>query len=383
MHVFLSYARSDDQIVQPLSALLCAVGIRPWLDTTGLPPGTLQWDHMIRHALRDAHAVIAVCSENARESQYVAIELEIAKGYGKRIFPVWVSGEEWSQSASVGLVLSQHIDLRPSKRQEGAEELITSVKRHLASLPTMDAAMADRWPLIRVTWRNRYVDVNPFVHNDWGELLSEVYLKLVREDFAPFSYGETWVLEISASEDPFAFWGWPLFALPADWVATPYRGVHEVSPAWVHSSPDFELSSIIQHGKERRGRGQVQAEHLVRAEARVIELSTLQQRAATGMRGLRDRPWDNENPQHNFIGLRSRCRTFWCFASGAHPKMTLMRLSGSDRTKDGCAEAFAFFGLDEPRFEAVTIQTEYFEHLMMRRLNRPAVQWNENIIEFE
>jgi hypothetical protein len=66
-----------------------------------------------------------------------------------------------------------------------------------------------------------------------------------------------------------------------------------------------------------------------------------------------------------------------------HPKMTLMRLSGSDRRKDACAGAFALFGLDEPRFEAVTIQTEYFDHLMMRHLNRPAMHWKENIIEFE
>ena len=101
------------------------------------------------------------------------------------------------------------------------------------------------------------------------------------------------------------------------------------------------------------------------------------------MRGLRDRPWDNANPQQNFIGLRSRCRTFWSFASGAHPKMTLMRLCGSDRTEDSCAGAFAFFSLDEPRFEAVTIQTEYFDRLMMRHLNKPAMHGDENIIEFE
>ena len=36
--------------------------------------------HMVRKALQDAHAVIAFCSENSRDSHYVAIELEIAKG---------------------------------------------------------------------------------------------------------------------------------------------------------------------------------------------------------------------------------------------------------------------------------------------------------------
>ena len=94
MHIFMSYARGDVEVVQPLSVVLGALGIRTWLDTEGLPPGTPQWDQMIRTALRDAHALIAFCSENARESQYMAIELEIAKSYKKKIIPVWIIGRE-------------------------------------------------------------------------------------------------------------------------------------------------------------------------------------------------------------------------------------------------------------------------------------------------
>jgi hypothetical protein len=111
VHIFMSYARADVETVRPLTALLGAVGIRTWLDTEGLPPGTSQWDQMIRAALGDAHALISFCSENARESQFMAIELEIAKSYKMKTFPVWISGEDWSQSAPISLVLSQHIDL--------------------------------------------------------------------------------------------------------------------------------------------------------------------------------------------------------------------------------------------------------------------------------
>ena len=74
MHVFMSYARADDEIVQLLGVVLGAFGIRTWLDTEGLPPGTPQWDLTIRTALKNSDALIAFCSENARESQYVPPE---------------------------------------------------------------------------------------------------------------------------------------------------------------------------------------------------------------------------------------------------------------------------------------------------------------------
>src|SRR5262249_35554167 len=196
MHVFLSYARDDIGIIQPLSLVLRAVGVHPWLDTTNVPPGSAQWDQMIRHALRDARAVLAFCSDKSRDSEYVAIELEIAKGYQQQIFPIWVAGRNWSQSAPVSLILSQYVDLRELRR-EGVTELVPSLKRHLASLSSPGEEPGDKWPFVRIDWKDAHFYLNPFAYNNWGELLSAVYLSLLKDDFAPFSYGETWALEIS------------------------------------------------------------------------------------------------------------------------------------------------------------------------------------------
>jgi len=355
MHIFMSYARADRKIVQRLSLVLGAVGVRTWLDTAGLPPGTPQWDQMIRTALRDAHALIAFCSENARESQYMAIELEIAKSYNKKIFPVWLSGENWSQSAPLSLVLSQYIDLRQPQRREGILGLIRALKQDLATAPISTVPLDDSWPFLRVEWKDKYIYLNPFFHKSWGEVLTEVYLSLVEDAFTPFSYGEMWALAISGGQNVHND-SCSVFALPASWAAMPFRPVHEVDPVWVHSPADVELASIIQPMRSRyRDRSNVQ----------VVDLRTLPH-------GI------------DFIGLRCNCSTLLSFATLHHPKAVLLELDRELNSYGigGVSQAFEHFEIPQPRVQAVTIQHEYYRPLFHGRRSLFSVR-DGNIIEFE
>jgi TIR domain len=335
---------------------------------------------MVRAALRDAHAIIAICSENARDSEYVALELEIARGYRKRIFPVWVSGEDWPQSAPVALVLSQYVDLRNGQEQEGVPELLKALKRHIATEAKLETASGDKWPFIRIDWVNKHFYLNPFLYKDWGELLSQVYLSLLKDKFRPFSYGETWALEISRTENPFGFHGWPLFALPAVWAGTPFKGVHEVDLDWVHSSA-LELASVLDEVFD--GRGHPSSAHrdgFAQPKARVVDLLTLSEMSKEILQY--ERPWDLLNPAHNFLGFYCDYRTFSTFAAGAHPKLTVMSLSSDRRTKNVWSRAFRKFSIPQPRFQAVTIQTDYFETLISWQTERISKR-HTNIIEFK
>jgi TIR domain len=368
MHIFLSYARADEEIVQRLSSVFRAVGIHPWVDVGGLPPGTPQWDAAIRDALRDARAVIAFCSEKSRDSHYVAIELEIAKGYQKKIFPVWVSGENWSQSAPLALVLSQYIDLRPPRRREGITSLIHTQKQHLASLPT-----DDKWPFVRVEWKDKYFYLNPFLHNDWGALLSQVYLTLLKDDFAAFSYGQTWALNIaprhvSPSRRASVY---PYLALPASWAAVPFKAVHKVDPTWISSAADLEFASIIK----------LYRDFVVRSSMQVLDLRTLSTDANVGDV---HKVWHKRLPARNFVGFRCRWMTFCLFASGFHSKtiasmhMSTLRTLVTDdeffkilegaqlKVPDECSQAFDYFEMSEPRFQGVMLRSSYLEPLMPR-----------------
>jgi hypothetical protein len=378
MHVFLSYARADSDFARWLTSVLHPVGIHLWIDSAGLPPGTVHWDRAIRGAIQESHGVIALCSEAARESQFVATELEIAKGYQKPIVPVWVSGTEWSQSAPVSLVLSQHLDLRGANRGTGASHLIEAKKRHLAAAPMPNGS--DKWPFLRVVRGESSTHVNPFAFPNWGEMLGEVYLSLLKDEFPPFSYGELWALEISASTKPFDFWSWPIFALPAKWAQKPFTGVHEVDLDWVHATGIVEAVAILS-AEEARGRSVNRNGHKVRSTARVIDLRTLREKVQEHQRGLRERPWDERDPSRNFIGVQCGWSVFDAFAAGAHPKMTYMRISGALRRgeeRSQCEEP----PVAEPRYEFVTVQTDYFDRHMLHRLPHTVPSPGANVIVF-
>jgi hypothetical protein len=66
--------------------------------------------------------------------------------------------------------------------------------------------------------------MNPFAYNNWGELLSAIYLSLLKDDFAPFSYGETWAL---GSVHPSA---------PADSARSKFASETRRSHNWLKSS---------------------------------------------------------------------------------------------------------------------------------------------------
>jgi hypothetical protein len=351
MHIFMSYARADVEIVQPLSVVLGALGIRTWLDTEALPPGTSQWDQMIRTALKDAHALIAFCSENARESQFMAIELEIAKSYKTKIFPVWISGENWSQSAPVSLVLSQHIDLRRQPRREGIFGLIRALKQHLATAQMSNAPTDDTWPFLQVEWKNKHVCLNLFSYKSWAEMLTEVYLSLLENTFAPFTYGEKWALAISGSQNPNKH-NCPLFALPASWAATPFRRVHDIDPVWVNSPADVELAPTFEPMRSRD-----------RSKVQVVDLRTLS-------RGI------------DFIGLRCNWRTYSLFATAGHPKVVLSKLHNViDSYGIEDSQAFEHFEISVPRAQAVTFESYYYD-ILLDEASRFGVRQG-NIIEFE
>jgi hypothetical protein len=87
------------------------------------------------------------------------------------------------------------------------------------------------------------------------------------------------------------------------------------------------------------------------------------------MPGIHPRTWNNEVPKANFIGLRCRCRPFWSFASGNHPKAIFLKVIGTELgSADAHSQAFDYFDYPEPKFQAVTIQNEYFSRSLMTQM---------------
>jgi hypothetical protein len=365
VHVFLSYSREDTAEAHKLSAELESRGIPSWIDSSGLPPGTPQWDREIRQALDDSCVVIAVCSEHARESPFVAIELEIAKGNRKPILPVWISGDVWVNSCPVSLALSQHIDLRTPDIFDALDRLSKSVLSHASAIDGTDTSTG--WPLAHIEWKNSAETFNTATFSNRGMFLSDLYIKMLQDDFEPFTYGKDWALDISGNRLSFGYWSCPVFALPCKWADQPMTPVHELEPNWVFKEGPSEFNSATEI--DINSQKQLHQLHAGR-RFRVVDLRDLETDIAqlsSFVRGIRK--WDGADLRSNFIGIKCGYHVLSAFTAARHPKELTMRLY--QLVESAKPKLRGSIERTEPRYEFVTIQDSYNARFLLPRMSQP------------
>jgi hypothetical protein len=124
-HVFVSYSHNDDKFTNSLVADLRARGFTVWIDDTGIPPGTPNWEKTLREAISKAYAVILIASPHALSSDYVGDEIALAKAYKHTIFPVWADGTEWVDCVPIGYFNMQYIDARETRYKSALDKLVS------------------------------------------------------------------------------------------------------------------------------------------------------------------------------------------------------------------------------------------------------------------
>ena len=107
-------------------------GIKVWVDNEALIPGTPIWEMEIEKAIKNAAAIVAICSPNSKNSEWVRREITVAERYRKRIFPLLASGDEDS-SISIRLSTRQYVDIRQDE-EIGIRSLGTAISFYLEEL---------------------------------------------------------------------------------------------------------------------------------------------------------------------------------------------------------------------------------------------------------
>jgi len=125
--VFVSYAHADEVAMKRLVADLRVRGITAWIDKSGIPPGTPDWENSLRSAISRADAVLLIASPEARNSRYVKDELRIAEAYKRRIYPVWVAGTQWIDSIPIGYGGMQYVDARGAYYEQALRSLVAAL----------------------------------------------------------------------------------------------------------------------------------------------------------------------------------------------------------------------------------------------------------------
>lgn len=130
--VFLSYSRSDSQVVDKIAKDLQREGIEIWFDRQDIKPGQ-NWKEQIEKALNDASFLIVFISKNSLQSRAVQLEYRAAfenqkRTGGTRLIPILLEKVELPEFLST----IQYIDFTESYYQ-GMQKLLNTL--HTSSGP--------------------------------------------------------------------------------------------------------------------------------------------------------------------------------------------------------------------------------------------------------
>ena len=122
--VFLSYSRKDTATMRQLRTKLTKVGLSVWTDED-LEAGTPIWQAAIEDAIRRARCMVVILSPNAKMSEWINIEITVAKRRSLRIFPILITGDEDS-AVPFSLATTQFVDARQDYAQAADAKLRAS-----------------------------------------------------------------------------------------------------------------------------------------------------------------------------------------------------------------------------------------------------------------
>ncbi len=128
-HIFFSYARKDNRLVDRLRDDLTAHGFDHWVDATDATVGTPSYQESVRQAIQGSRAVVWVVSPSSLASPSVRTEISIGEEHGCKIIPVWAEGEVWENCVPFGMGKRLYVDMRGARYDKGLRELINALNR--------------------------------------------------------------------------------------------------------------------------------------------------------------------------------------------------------------------------------------------------------------
>lgn len=123
-HVFLSYSRKNTADVAKIAERLRSAGFVLWQDTTNIRGG-MNWQMAIQSGLEQSAVVIVAWSEQARMSEWVTEEIQLARTKRKPIIPLLLDATPLADD----LILSNYIAMFDF--DTGIENLIAALPAEL------------------------------------------------------------------------------------------------------------------------------------------------------------------------------------------------------------------------------------------------------------
>ena len=162
--IFLSYSRKDSEAVQQLLAALAGVGLSAWTDE-GLEPGSPRWQSEIEKAIQRTECMVVLLSPNAKQSEWVSIEVSYAQELGRRVFPLLVRGNR-TDAILLSLFNTQYVDARQDYAGAISSRLLPALRRYLnlvGTAPSERATEGETGQAVQVTEELHEAEPHPVV----------------------------------------------------------------------------------------------------------------------------------------------------------------------------------------------------------------------------
>ena len=191
-----------------------------WIDQTKIKPGTPDWEIAIRDGIRRSFAVVLLASPASSVSPYVRAEYTLARSRNLPVFPVWIHGNQWSESIGLDLVHTQYIDLRHDREDFGLQQLYILLKTTYRNVlpdfidvndmmtmneghhkfaeipPDYIGILLEEPPIPKKGYftqlRGSFVRVSEY--KLIGHLLDDIYARYLSTSHEPFTYLTEWLL---------------------------------------------------------------------------------------------------------------------------------------------------------------------------------------------
>ncbi len=125
-HIFVSYSRRDQEIVERFVGMMESAGMSVWIDRQKIKPGKL-WRTQIVQAIDTCDGFVLLLSTNSATSDNVRRELDLAHDSGRSIFVMMLEPVKLPAEIRYQLIGLQHINLQTLGLHKGATQLIETL----------------------------------------------------------------------------------------------------------------------------------------------------------------------------------------------------------------------------------------------------------------
>jgi len=132
-HIFVSYSRHDLEMVDSIVGKLEKARIRVWIDRDDIKAGKT-WRAQIVQAIDTCDAFVLMLSSNSAASDNVRKEIDLAQDSGRTVFIMRLGPVQLPAEMRYELVGLQYIDVHAMGIEEAINQLINTLKEHLATL---------------------------------------------------------------------------------------------------------------------------------------------------------------------------------------------------------------------------------------------------------